>query len=150
MLFPRWGPKAILQYVRDAPLAKLTSIYLDKIGAGIAADPFALELPISALLALQDCAPDATTSADLAAAVLDDQPEPIIARFARNPRGTRCVHRIAERRAWERPRPGRTGCGWDYILNEAELLTSLPLDAETCGKCGSAFDWLEYNAPLDV
>ena len=150
MLLARWGPKAILQYVCDAPLARLTSIYLDKVSDGIAAEPPALTLPATALLALQDGATGVASSADLAEAVLDDQPEPIHARFARNLSGTRCVHRIAERQAWERPRPGRTGCGWDYLLHDAELLTDLSSDAITCGRCASAEDWLESNAPLDT
>ena len=149
MLLARWGPKAILQYVRDAPLARLTSIYLDQVCNGIASEPPALTLPDTSLLALYNGATGDASSSDLAEAVLDDQPEPVVARFARNVTGTRCVHRIARRQAWERPRPGRTGCGWDYILHGADLLTDLPLDALTCGKCGSAADWLESNAPLD-
>ena len=148
MLLARWGPKAILQYVRDAPLAQLTSIYLDKICNGISSEPPAPSLPPSSLLALHDgCA--AGPPSLLAEAILDEPPEPIVARFARNITGTKRVHRIACRQAWERPRPGRTGCGWDYVLHGADLLTDLPSDALTCGKCGSAADWLESNAPLD-
>ena len=149
MLLARWGPKAILQYVRDAPLAQLTSIYLDKICNGISSEPPAPSLPPSSLLALHDGYACAGPPSLLAEAVLDELPEPIVARFARNTTGTRSVHRIACRQAWERPRPGRTGCGWDYVLHGADLLTDLPSDALTCGKCGSAADWLESNAPLD-
>ena len=149
MLLARWGPKAILQYVRDAPLARLTSIYLDKVCNGISSEPPALAVPESSLLALHDGSAYTDPVANLAEAVLDELPEPIVARFARNTTGTRCVHRIACRQAWERPRPGRTGCGWDYVIHGADLLTDLPSDALTCGKCGSAADWLESNAPLD-
>ena len=125
MLLARWGSEAILRYVADAPLSRLTEAYLERVQAAsvsvlgtVPADcPTASSVfpaYTSAALALAD----ASASSLLGEPALNAaQP-----RFATNDStGSKFVHIIAMRQAWERPKPGRTVCGWDYLTQRAPL-----------------------------
>ena len=57
------------------------------------------------------------------------------------------VHVIAARQAWERPKPGRTICGWDYVAHGARVFLDIPPDFKRCGKCASVSAWHTLAEP---
>ena len=124
MLLARWGSEAILKYVAGAPLSRLTEAYLERVqAASVSALGDSPDAP-SQLRAAPVCGTDALALADVSATALLSAPadRSIPFRFAANDSvGSRFVHIIAARQSWERPKPGRTICGWDYLVQNAPL-----------------------------
>ena len=54
---------------------------------------------------------------------------------------TQYIHIIANRSAWEHPKPGRTLCGWDYVAQQGTLHHTVPRGAFRCGKCAKPAIW---------
>ena len=105
----------------------------------------------SSLSAAPDYGADVLALADSSAAVLLGEPavRAVPFRFATNvSAGSKFVHIIASRQAWERPKPGRTICGWDYLAQSAPLFQMLPVDFRRCGKCASAASWARFDDPV--
>ena len=152
MLLARWGSEAILKYVADAPLSRLTEVYLERVQAASAA--VLGTIPDDAPAALTAAPPysaDALALADASAAALLGDPALRTApfRFATNEStGSKFVHLIASRQAWERPKPGRTVCGWDYLSQHASLFHLLPFEFKRCCKCASPAAWARFDEPL--
>ena len=154
MLLARWGSRAILRYVADAPLSQLTAAYLARVKA---AASFACSSPsvgdtLQAGAPLCD-APTLSLAESAAEAILEAVPAACVAkkRFTAN-EGTEYVHLIADRRPWERPKPGRTACGWDYLLLKAPCFSSFPTQYKMgpCGKCATPSAWTALRQSLDV
>ena len=142
---PNWPTRsqAILKYVADAPLSRLTEAYLEKVQAASTAvlgNLMDAPMPLAAAPAFSD-------EVDLVSSSAADLLSPPLAvdpsyRFAvNNSVGSQFVHIISSRQAWERPRPGRTNCGWDFLANQAPLFVSLPPLMRQCGKCASHPTW---------
>ena len=151
MLLARWGSDAILKYVADAPLSRLTEAYLERVQAASAVvlGTVPSDAP-AALSAAPNYSADALALADSSATSVLSVPtlRTAPARFATNDcAGSRFVHIIASRQAWERPKPGRTVCGWDYVSQHASLFPALPLEFKRCGKCASPAGWARFNEP---
>ena len=148
MLLARWGSEAILKYVADAPLSRLTEAYLERVqSATVAVLGCAPDAP-SQLSAAPLCGTDALALADESAnSLLSTNTEGSAPfRFAANDTaGSRFVHIIAARQAWERPKPGRTNCGWDYLSSAAPLFQCVPLGFKRCGKCASVATWARFE-----
>ena len=147
MLLARWGSQAILKYVADAPLSRLTEAYLEKVQAASTAvlgNLMDAPMPLAA-------APTFSDEVDLVSSSAADLLTPPLAvdpsyRFAvNNSVGSQFVHIISSRQAWERPRPGRTNCGWDFLANQAPLFVSLPPLMRQCGKCASHPTWARFR-----
>ena len=51
------------------------------------------------------------------------------------------VHMIARRKSWERPRPGMTVCGQDYITRGYAKHVIMPGHLRQCLKCAKAHEW---------
>ena len=145
MLLARWGSNIILRYIADAPLATLTATYrqntLSDVNGGID-QPLAIETR-EALAALQpitndDCEASKPDNMDVIVSGVDDATPN--ARFALNTQ-TEYLHVIANRRAWERARKGRTVCGWDYVGLCAPTMNTAPTNFMRCGKCAKPAAW---------
>ena len=142
MLLARWGSAAILKYVADAPLSRLTEAYLEKVQAATSAVLGAAPDAPASLSAAPACDHSALALADLSVESMLSDPTPsrFPLRFAVNEL-TCYVHVIASRQAWERPKPGRSVCGWDLQVHNAPLFHELPVEFKQCGKCATASVW---------
>ena len=146
MLLARWGSEAIIKYVADAPLSRLTEAYLSRVQAASNAALGGLPDAPAASAAAPLLGGEATCLADASAlALLEPQPCGASLKFAVN-RDTSFVHLISDRQAWERPRPGRTSCGWDYVAHSAPLFVALPAAYRRCGKCCSPAYWEQLSS----
>ena len=145
------GSESILKYVADAPLSRLTEAYLERVQAASVAvlGVVPADAPCS-LLAAPLCDIDAIALADSSAAALLDAStaRSAPARFATSDgAGSKFVHIIAARQAWERPKPGRTVCGWDYLAQRAPTFHLLPMGFKRCGKCASTTSRARFDDP---
>ena len=145
MLLARWGSNIILRYIADAPLATLTATYRQNTLTG-ASEGYVPPTGIDThheLAALQpitndDCEASKPDNMDTIVSGIDDVGP--TARFALNTQ-TDYLHVIANRRAWERARKGRTVCGWDYVGLCAPTMNSAPSNFMRCGKCAKPTAW---------
>ena len=154
MLLARWGSEAILRYVADAPLSRLTEAYLERVQAASVSvlGTVPADCPASSA-ASPAYTPAALALADASASSLLGEPALNAAqpRFTTNDStGSQFVHIIASRQAWERPKPGRTICGWDYLTQRAPVFVELPSEFKRCGKCATAATWARFlEVPSD-
>ena len=133
-LLARWGSNVILRYIAEAPLENLTNVYREAMGSSHSPPVAPLSLPAIALAAFEPEAFDADA--------LDDPPPAeagLLHKFALS--NTNFVHIIARRMAWERARPGRTMCGWDYRAQQGSLHHTIPRTAFRCAKCAKPAAW---------
>ena len=148
MPLARWGSEAILKYVADAPLSRLTEAYLEKVQSATVAVLGSVPDAPSQLSAAPLCGTDALALADDSANALlsANSVGSVPFRFAANDSaGSRFVHVIAARQAWERPKPGRTICGWDYLSCSAPVFQCVPVGFKRCGKCASVATWAHFE-----
>ena len=154
MLLARWGSEAILRYVADAPLSRLTEAYLERVQKASVSvlGTVPADCPAS-LAAFPAYTPAALALADASASALLTEPALVAAqpRFTTNDStGSQFVHIIAARQAWERPKPGRTICGWDYLTQRAPVFFELPSGLKRCGTCATAIAWQRFiDVPSD-
>ena len=145
MLLARWASEAIVKYVADARLSKLTEAYLARVQSASAAALGNLPDAPSAMAAAPTLGSESSCLADAATlALLEPQPGSTSCRFAVNEL-RKFVHIIiATRQPWERPKPGRTVCGWDYLAQSAKLFPCLPAEYTPCQKCAPSAAWDQF------
>ena len=156
MLVARWGSNIVMRYVADAPIANIASAFRDGTacasGSNEAAAPATPNDQDASLPAIDwtpamhqgsgnitQQTPAAALTAEVACEAKAKKRTDV---FALNT-ATCFVHLIARRKAWERPRPGRTICGQDFMGRGYAASHGYPLlvDPRQCFKCAKAHEW---------